>query len=359
MTNLARETLQALDTPFVLVDLDIVDHNIEAAQTFLSRKGLANRPHVKTHKIPQIAMRQLAAGAIGLTCQKISEAEIFADAGCSDIFIPFNILGDVKLARLQALAERVKLTVSADSAETIGGLARWFNRASAPLGVLVECDTGQHRCGVRRPDDVPALASLIAESPGLHFLGLMTYPPRGYNADVNAWLERARDLCVEAGFPVTTISVGGTPQLPDAGDLKVATEYRPGTYVYNDRSLVAKGLFGWDRCALRVAATVVSCPEENLAIIDAGSKIITTDLMGLEGFGYIPEYPEARLRALNEEHGYLDLTAVGKDRPRIGEVITIIPNHACVVSNMVDSLIFHRGGDVEGCVLVAARGRVA
>lgn len=359
MTELSSATLQALDTPCVLVDLDIVDRNIDAAQALLSRIGLANRPHVKTHKIPQIAMRQLAAGAVGLTCQKISEAEVFADAGCSDIFIPYNIVGDVKLARLQALAGRVKLTVSADSAETIGGLARWFRNASAPLGVLVECDTGQHRCGVRRPEDVPALASLIARSPGLHFLGLMTYPPRGRNADVNAWLERAHGLCIGAGLSVTTVSVGGTPQLPDAGDFKVATEYRPGTYVYNDRSLVAKGLFGWDRCALRVAATVVSRPDENLAIIDAGSKTITTDLMGLEGFGYIPEYPEARLRALNEEHGYLDLAAVGGGRPRIGEVITVIPNHACVVSNMVDSVIFHRGGDVEGRVPVAARGRVS
>ncbi len=358
MGEVAGRVLRAVDTPAVLVDLERVERNLVRGQALVANAGLAARPHIKTHKIPAFAQRQLALGAVGLTCQKISEAEVFAAAGCTDILIPYNILGDTKLARLHALARRVTLSVSADSLATLDGLSRWFDDPAHKLDVLVECDTGQHRCGVRAPEQAVELARAIAGRQGLAFAGLMTYPPRAKAAEVNAWLGTARDLCRQAGLPVRVISNGGTPGLAEAGAVDCATEFRAGTYIYNDRSLVAKGLAGWEDCALVVATMVVSRPTADLALIDAGSKILTSDLMGLTGYGYCPEYPGAVLRALNEEHGYLDLDRVTGARPEIGEIISIVPNHACVVSNMVDAIVPHRAGQVEAPLAVAARGQV-
>lgn len=350
--------LAAIDTPCVLVDLATVEANIASAQRILDAAGLHARPHIKTHKIPEFALRQIEAGAVGITCQKISEAEVFSDAGITDILIPYNILGATKLARLKRLAQRIKLTVAADSLTTVAGLAEWFDDSANPLSVLVECDTGQHRCGVRSPADVPDLARAIDAVPGLQFAGLMTYPPSAKEAQVNAWLSKARDLCTAAGLPPAVISNGGTPGLRDAGLVDCATEYRPGTYIYNDRSLVERGRVGWNDCALAVATMVVSRPEPGLAILDAGSKIMTSDTMGLEGFGYCPEYPAARLVRLNEEHGYLNLDGVTGALPEVGEVLTLIPNHACVVSNMVDAIFPHRDGVVGAPMAVSARGKL-
>jgi D-serine deaminase-like pyridoxal phosphate-dependent protein len=358
MGEVAERVLQAVDTPAVLVDLERVERNLARGQALIAEAGLAARPHVKTHKIPALAQRQLALGAVGLTCQKVSEAEVFAAAGCTDILIPYNILGDGKLGRLHALARQVTLSVSADSVGTLDGLSRWFDDPARRLDVLVECDTGQHRCGVRAPEAAAALAQAIAGRAGLRFAGLMTYPPRARAAEVDDWLTTARDLCRRAGLPVPTVSNGGTPGLAEAGAVRCATEFRAGTYIYNDRSLVAKGLVGWADCALVVAATVVSRPSADLAIIDAGSKILTSDLMGLAGYGHCPDYPGAVLRALNEEHGYLDLDRVAGRRPELGEAIAVIPNHACVVSNMVDAVVPHRDGQVMAPLAVAARGKV-
>jgi len=359
MGEVAERVLRAVDTPAVLVDLERVERNLARGQALVAAAGLAARPHVKTHKIPAFAQRQLALGAVGLTCQKVSEAEVFADAGCTDILIPYNILGDTKLGRLHALARRVTLSVSADSLATLDGLSRWFDDPAHKLAVLVECDTGQHRCGVRAPEQTVELAQAIAARAGLSFAGLMTYPPRAKAAEVEAWLSTARDLCRQVGLPARVISNGGTPGLAEAGAVPAATEFRAGTYIYNDRSLVAKGLAGWGDCALAVVTTVVSRPSADLAIIDAGSKILTSDLLGLTGYGYCPEYPGAVLRALNEEHGYLDLDRLAGRRPEVGEPLSIIPNHACVVSNMVDMVVPHRQGQMQAPLVVAARGKVA
>ena len=241
MTSLPDGLLRAIDTPCVLIDLECVERNLLATQSKLAQAGLVARPHIKTHKIPAFARRQLELGAVGITCQKISEAEVFADAGCDDILIPYNILGDVKLARLHALSRKVKLSVCADSLVTVDGLARWFEDPGKRLDVLVECDTGQHRCGVTSPAAALVLARAINDRPGLRFAELLTYPPRGKAEAVNVWLKEARDLCTAAGLPPQVISNGGTPGLNELGELDCVTEYRAGSYIYNDRSLVAKG----------------------------------------------------------------------------------------------------------------------
>ncbi|MCV2865129.1 D-TA family PLP-dependent enzyme [Defluviimonas sp. WL0075] len=345
-----------IDTPSVLVDLDIAEANIDRFQSYCDAHGLGLRPHIKTHKLPMLARRQIAAGAIGITCQKVSEAEaMIADGGIDDVLITYNILGADKTDRLRRLAERVALTVVADSATVAKGLAGAFQGAARPLGVLVECDTGAGRCGVQTPAAARDLALEIARLGGLRFAGLMTYPPIGREAAVQSWLQEAKTLIEAAGLAVTTISNGGTPGMWQAHEVPAATEYRAGTYIYNDRSLQARGLCGWDDCALTVLATVVSVPTETRAIIDAGSKVLTSDLLGLQGYGHVLGRPDIRIDALSEEHGTLHAERIGLS---VGERVRIVPNHACVVTNMLDRIELVRGARHEVTAPVMARGRV-
>jgi D-serine deaminase-like pyridoxal phosphate-dependent protein len=346
-----------LDTPAVLIDLDRVEANLKRAQDYADSHGLKLRPHIKTHKLPRFARLAMELGAIGITVQKLGEAEVFADAGITEIFLPYNIIGAAKLARLKALHARVHITVTADSPETVEGLSETFAGSDTPLTVLVECDTGMGRCGVQTPADAVALAGKIANSPGLNFGGLMTYPAAG-QVEANAkFLADTKALLATAGLPAAVVSNGGTPDLWRAHEVTAATEHRPGTYIYLDRFQVAKGVGSFEDCALTVLATVVSRPTENRAIIDAGSKALTSDTLGMNGFGLIEAYPDAVIVGLSEEHGTIDLTNCAT-KPRIGDKLRIIPNHACVVSNLFDQVNLISGDRLVETVHVDARGRV-
>ncbi|WIJ25978.1 D-TA family PLP-dependent enzyme [Devosia sp. RR2S18] len=346
-----------IDTPAVLIDVDRVEANLRRAQDYADQHGLKLRPHIKTHKLPRFAKRAMDLGAIGITVQKLGEAEVMADAGISEIFLPYNILGQAKLKRLRALAERVHISVTADSVETVEGLSAAFADAPEPLSVFVECDTGMGRCGVQSPQAALDLAQRIAAAPGLRFGGLMTYPAAGQVAANAQWLEQAKDLLTQAGLAPPTISNGGSPDIWRAHEVQVATEHRPGTYIYMDRFQVAKGVGALEDCALTVLATVVSRPTEHRAIIDAGSKALTSDLLGMTGHGLIEAYPEAVIVGLSEEHGTIDLSACSK-KPKIGEKLRIIPNHACVVSNLFETVHLIVRDQLVETVPVAARGRV-
>lgn len=346
-----------IDTPAVLVDLDVAEANIRRFQEYCDTHGFQNRPHIKTHKLPSLARRQRADGAVGITCQKISEAEaMIAEGGIDDVLLTYNVVGAAKLARLRALAERVRLSVVADSAAVVAGLGAAFADAPAPLTVLVECDTGAHRCGVATPAAARDLAAIIDRTPGLRFGGLMTYPPTGGTAAVQTFMTEATGLCEAAGLTVERITSGGAPDMWRAHEAPVVSEYRTGTYVYNDRSLVERGVCGWADCALTVLATVVSVPEAGRAIIDAGTKVLTSDLLGLAGHGHVLGRPDIRIDQLSEEHGRLVSDApIGL---AVGDRVRIVPNHCCVVSNMMDAVVGVRGDRVEGPLAIAARGRV-
>jgi len=349
--------LSSLDTPCAVVDEAIMDNNIQRFQQYCDSHNITLRPHIKTHKIPALAHRQLQAGAIGINCQKISEAEVFADAGIKDILITFNILGKTKLDRLAALAKRVKLTVVADNKETVMQLAACFLEHNSALAVLVECDTGAQRCGVQTPQAAQQLAAFIDDLEGVTFNGLMTYPPVNRAREVNTWLKEARQLCEEIGLKSKVISSGGTPSMYQAELYDEATEYRVGTYIYNDKSLVKRGDCEYNDCAMTVLATVVSCPTEDRVVIDAGSKALTSDLLGMQGHGWIREYPQAKLYALSEEHGCIDFSDC-ESRPSVGDRLNIVPNHVCVVSNLFDYVYFLQGDNRVRKVDVAARGKV-
>lgn len=349
--------LDVVDTPAVLIDLDIVERNIARCQKHCDQLGLALRPHIKTHKLPLLAQAQIAAGATGVTAQKIAEAEIMAKAGIADILLTFNIVGDRKLRRLRELADKARLSVTADNATVVDGLSRAFASAPAPLTVLVECDTGMKRCGVASPADAAHLALRIQEAPGLLFGGLLTYPAVAGTAEASAWLREAIKLCEDAGLSVPVISSGGTPDLYRLSADPALTEYRPGVYIYNDRSLVASGACSVEDCALTVAATVVSTPAADRIIVDAGSKILTSDLFGLQGHGLVVGRPDVTVARLSEEHGHLAVAGAASDLA-VSDIVRIVPNHACVVSNMVDSVHFIRGDYYVREEIVAARGTV-
>lgn len=346
-----------LDTPCAVINLDVVDRNISAYQAYCDKHGIALRPHIKTHKIPAFAHQQLAAGAKGITCQKIGEAEVMADAGIDDILLTYNVIGERKLARLRALFDRVAtLRVVADNEPVIEGLSRAFANSAKSLEILIECDTGGGRCGVQTPKSAVALAQKIENLPGISLAGLMTYPAGGGGARVDGFFGDAMAGLEAVGIACPIRSSGGTPDMWKAHEVPNATEHRIGTYIFNDRSLMAAEVCSEDDCALRVLAEIVSLPAPGRAIMDAGSKVLTSDLLGLEGYGYVVGHPEVNVVGLSEEHGILhfepDLTPF-----EIGERIEIIPNHVCVVSNMLDQVHLVRGDDIK-TVDVTARGKV-
>lgn len=351
------ETCDTIETPAVMIDLAKVHRNLDRAQSAADAAGLTLRPHIKTHKLVCFAQEQINRGAVGITCQKLGEAEVMAEGGIKDILITYNIIGRAKLVRLRSLTTQCRISVTCDSAAVAAGYDAAMADADSALAVLVECDTGGGRCGVQTPEAARELACVIDASPRLRFEGLMTYPAAGHHPASQHWLERAAALLSEEGLQLKVVTTGGTPDMWRAMRGSAATEYRPGTYIYMDRSQIAVGACEIEDCALEVVATVVSTPKPGRVIIDAGSKALTSDLLGLEGFGLLPDYPEAKITSLSEEHGVVDVSAC-PSAPLLGERVVIIPNHACPVTNLFDNVwIIDRDGratsanvDARGCV---------
>ena len=357
--SLKRQIADEFGTPAVVIDLDRVERNIARVQQLCDAAGLANRPHIKTHKSPVLAKMQRAAGARGITCQKLGEAEVMVAGGLDDILISYNLLGEEKLGRLGKLLQRAQITVAADNVTTIAGLPRAADIAGRPLAVVVECDTGRKRAGVETPGEAIALARRIAALPQLRFAGFLFYPPEQSWAQTQSFFDAAAQGVRALGLEPRVVSTGGTPNLRHMRELNGATEHRAGTYIFNDRMMLACGSAVEDDCALSVYTTVVSRAGPARGILDAGAKMLTADTGGLDaGFGAILEYPQAAINACAEEHGFLDLSR-SNARPEVGEVVRVVPNHVCVVVNMVDRMLAVRAGKIVDALPVAARGMVA
>lgn len=351
--------ISELETPVVAIDLDVMEDTIRRWQTYCDTHGILNRPHIKTHKIPAIAHLQVDAGAVGITCQKLGEADVFVSAGLKDVLLPYNIVGAQKLERLILLAKRAAMTVCVDSEYTARGISAAAQREGVEIGLEVECDTGMQRAGVETPQAAADLARLIARLPGVTFRGWMTYPT---SQETVPFFEEASRLIATDGLAAAVRSGGGTGPMWRAHEaLPVVNEHRAGTYVYNDRHCVASGAAAWEQCAMQVHVTVVSRPSKDRAILDGGSKTFTNDgpPASLTGFGRIVEYPDAAIAKLSEEHGHVDLSACPPEkRPEIGERVRVIPNHACGTTNLHDEVVGHRKGRVEVTWPVLARGKV-
>ena len=346
-------TTLALETPAPVVDLDRLERNLSRWQAHCDELGVHCRPHIKTHKCVEIARMQVELGAKGLTCQTIGEAETMAAAGFDDLLVPTNVLGEQKLARVARLLERAAVTVAVDDAAVIPGLDRAAAGSGRSLRLLVECDTGAGRMGVATPGDAAELAVEIDRAGSLRFGGFMTYPlPTG----AIEFLTAAVAETARRGITTETVSVGGTPGMWSTNGLRpTVTEYRAGTYAFHDRNTIAAGAATLDDVALTVCATVVSRPTPDRAILDAGSKSLSSDRSPAEGFGLVLEAPGSTLVRVDEEHGYLEL-ANGDDL-RLGQQVRIVPNHACAVSNLFAEFVLVRAGAVAGRWPVAARAR--
>lgn len=354
---LAAKIAREFGTPALVIDMDRVERNIARVQAICDAAGVANRPHIKTHKSPLLAQLQIKAGAKGITCQKLGEAEVMAAAGIDDILISYNLIGDEKMARLGTLLANTSITVAADNPVVISGLPVAAAAAGRALPVVIECDTGRKRAGVETPAEVIALARQIDDAPGLTFAGLLMYPTENGWGDAQRFYDETLTGLRQIGLDPAIVSTGGSPNLKNVGKLKGATEHRPGTYIYNDRMQVAAGVASWNDCALHVYSTVVSRAAPDRGILDAGSKTLTADTGGLDGYGLILEHPEAKIARFAEEHGFLDLTK-SNTRPAVGDVVRIVPNHVCVVVNMSDEAVMVRGNEIVGILPIAARGKL-
>jgi len=358
-----------LETPAVVVDLDVMERNLSRMAEYCQRQGIKLRPHTKSHKIPDLAKRQIESGAIGITVAKIGEAQVMLDSGITDILIAYPLVGLGKATRLAELAERADITVSLDSLEAAQAISEQVTARNGKVGILAELDVGFGRCGVANENELLTLAQKISVLPGLEFRGLMFFPgqfvvgPTARTAllgEVNDLLGRVQEAFEQAGWPLATVSGGSTPTAYDAHHFRGVNEVRPGMYIFNDRNMEGIGVAGIEDCALSVIVTVVSNSVAGRAIVDGGSKTFSSDryLAGDgRGFGLVKEDPEAELESLSEEHGHLNIRR-SVHRYRIGERLTVIPNHACSTVNMHDEIYGVRGERVETVWSVAGRGKV-
>jgi len=341
-----------LDTPALVIDLDVLERNIANMAAHCKEVGIALRVHTKTHKVPEIAQMQLAAGSQGIVCQKVGEAEVMARAGIRDILIPYNILGTQKLRRLTALAKMAAITVAADSEETVRGLSAQAVADGVTIRVLVEADTGGQRCGVQTPEASRDLGRLVADLPALELAGMMTFPS---NLRGQAFFDSARELWARDGLPCEVLSGGGTGLEAVSKQLGF-NEHRSGSYAYEGLTRIQKSAdLTPERCALRVIVTVVSVPTPDRAIIDGGQK--TFESYPPVPYGLIIEHPEARIHAMSVEHGHVDVSGCNH-RFRVGEKLSVIPLHQGKVTNMHDEVAAARDGEVVCVWDVAGRGKV-
>lgn len=377
-------TLDDLRTPAVLVERPRLLANIRRMQAAASAAGVTLRPHAKTHKSPLVAALQIDAGAAGICCAKLGEAEVFADAGIADIRLPYP-LQPVHAARVLALQQRTRISFVVDDLNVARGWSAAMVAAGQRAEVLVKVDVGFHRCGIA-PDPATAVAFLhaIDALPGLRLCGILSHAGHAYHAHSEEELRQMaigeRDTMAAiataargASLPVLEVSAGATP--PARYSLAVAggtfTEFRPGNYVYFDRTMVGLGAATRDDCALSVVATVVSAPTPDRLVLDCGSKTLAAD--GVRGFtpasghgeiyrNLVPaagEQPDPHLHVerLSEEHATVRVSP-GAAALGPGDRVRVLPNHACVVSNLVDQAWLMDGGQVAVALPIAARGRI-
>ena len=361
-----------LDTPQLVVDLDVVEENLTEMANLAHTAGVDLRPHAKTHKVPALARMQLEAGAVGITLAKTSEAEVMTSSGVEDIFLAYTPIGPKKIEGISKLANTVHVACGVDSLNGAQALSTAFRRRRdrKKLDVLIEVDTGFQRCGISKPESVLKLAKAVSRLPGLHFKGLFTYEGQVYGSiDHEEVVHRANQAyqrletivrnLKRGSIEIETVSVGSSPSASLCKSFAGATEIRPGVYIFNDLNQVKLRGIDEKRCAATVLATVVSRPTRDRAIVDAGSKALSSD-PGIKlpptGFGLVRGHPSIRVDWLNEEHGVLRLDS--NDEIAVGDRLELIPNHICPAVNNFDRMAVARGNRVEHVWEITARGRM-
>ena len=359
--------LGEIPTPALVVDLDRLERNLARAANYAAEQRLALRPHVKTHKTPWIAAEQARLGAKGVTCATPREAELMSGV-CNDLLVAYPPVGPARAARLAALPRETRLTVALDSLDAVEQIAQAAAAADRDVGVYVELDMGMRRVGVPTVHDAIAIARAVRERPPLRFAGLAFYPGHVREhvreqdaalAHLSTQLDAVLDAMDDAGVRPPVVSGGSTPTMWRSHEVRGVTEIRPGTYVYNDRTTAEIGACDWEDCAATVVATVVSTAVAGQAVIDAGTKSLGREpVRGVagEGFGALLDRPEVIVTRMSEEHGVLDLSRTSW-KPRVGEVVQVVPNHVCIVVHLFDEAVGMRRGTVDRTWEIAARGR--
>ena len=373
--KIAREaglplSLDDLATPFLYVDLERMTTNIDMMAAAARDLGVRLRPHAKTHKVPEIARLQIAAGAAGITVSKVSEAEVFADAGFDDLFLAYEIVAPPQLQRLVRLAGSAQVRCAVDSREGAEALSRAATDAGIELQVMLEIDLGIGRTGVPAGAAARELAQRIAALPSLKLIGV--YGFRGFRAfsegaaTRETWgraegeaLVSAADGLRAVGLPIVEVSAGSTPTALPAGSVRGVTEIRPGQYLFGCANVVAQGAMRADEVALFARATVISRPADDRAVVDAGSKTLSADgpWEPGHGLGYLASDPTTRVVSLWEEHGVLGLGENARSL-RVGDRVSIVPNHVCSAVNLHDRLVGVHDERIEVVWKIAARGRL-
>ena len=368
--------LNELPTPQVLIDQRRALRNIDRVQQLASAAGVRLRPHAKTHKSPTVAGWQIERGAVGICCAKVGEAEVFADAGVKDIRLPYPV-NPSNAPRVLALMERAAMSIIVDHLAVARGWSEAMQRAGRTLDVLVKVDVGFHRCGIDPDGDPLGFIAAIAAMPGLRLCGLLSHAGHAYHASSQdelrsiaaaeaAMLLAIRDRAAASGIALDEISVGATPTLRFSVGEKGPTELRPGNYVYFDRTQVSLGAAAIDDCALTVLATVVSKPAADRIILDCGSKTLTNDqargITKAAGYGAVLTAQggvddSLTIERLSEEHATVRVTGATTLEP--GDRVRVLPNHSCVVSNLVDAVRLVDDERVIETLPVAARGRIS
>jgi D-serine deaminase-like pyridoxal phosphate-dependent protein len=362
--------IDELETPALCVDLDKLEKNLARMGQYVQQKGLKLRPHAKTHKIPEIARMQLHSGAYGVTVAKSTEAAVMAEAGIDHLLLAYPAYGKEKLNRLTKLARKgTHLTIAIDDASTLEPLAAAAAAAGVHFDILAELNVGMNRCGLADPKGILALAQKIDSTPGARFAGLNLYPGHIWakpdQQQEQLWLvdEHASaviEMLAAHGLACEVVSGGSTPTAFQSHHVNSLTEIRPGTYVFNDRNTLDAGACTLDDCALHVFVTVVSTAVDGWIVVDSGTKTLSSDrlISGAQSFhGLVVEDPAMQLERLSEEHGQINLEHA-RTRPRIGDRLSVVPNHVCATVNLHDRIWFHRNGEVLGSWIVSARGCV-
>ncbi|MGN6798478.1 MAG: alanine racemase [Gaiellaceae bacterium] len=361
---LERQVGRALDdieTPVAVIDLDRLDRNLESMQSYVDSHGIELWPHTKTHKSPEIGRRQLELGAGGLTVAKTGEAQVFQEAGASKILVHYPTYGTDKWERLaDVAASGVELTVAVDSVAPAEGLARVLERRGLRAQLLVELDVGLHRTGQTTAAGALGVAQELAKLPAVEVAGLSCYPGHLRDEDatmaeslkaVDELLRETRDAFLAAGLRCDRISGGSTPTRYWTHET-IVNELRSGTYALLDRNSGDD-----DECALWVEVTVISDAVPNQVVVDAGSKTFTSDPHPDGGHGSVMGWSGADFTHLNEEHGYIDVSALSA-RPAVGRHLQPVPNHACGCMNLHDAVLAVRDGVVDHVIRVSGRGLV-
>jgi D-serine deaminase-like pyridoxal phosphate-dependent protein len=352
--------LKEIDTPALLIDLDLMERNLRTLADFMAAGTSTLRPHAKTHKCPEVARLQLAHGARGITCAKLGEAEALVEGGINDILIANQIVGSIKIKRLMDLAQRADISVAVDSIDNAQAISEAAAARGLRVGVMVETNIGQNRCGLATTEDVLRLSQQVAELPGLRFLGLMGYEGHTVllpnRAERESQCRKAMGLLMEnvqaveeAGIPVNVVSAGGTGTYNITARYPGITELQAGSYVFSDARY--RQVMPDFECALTLLATVISRPAHSRVIVDAGRKAISDDF----GLPLSKDHPELIMAGLSEEHGALE--ARHGSALKVGDKIELLPSHGCTTVNLHDWFYCHRNGRIEAIWRIAGRGK--